>query len=785
MSQFRLDNEPWINVIDNQGIQRKVGIRQALNEAHLHKIVGDGFSRITLTYLLTLVCKRAYMAAKKALDLEVNQFDPYVINAYLDKWAFRFDLIHPSEPFGQCPGMGSSGRPKPIVEIMMALPCGNNGTLTFSGSQLPSSLSLGEAAIQMLKAQVFSCKQVANVQTAKRLGKTHKPPAVLGMLVLAEGVSLYDTMLSNFRWDILRERSLPPFWEIPPIPAEGDLGKASVPSEGGLLCRLPLRMLLSHEDGKINGVWWAAGHWVEVSGEAPTDLTVTREVTKDDETFHVPVRLSPERSALRDMSAIMAWIHGSRSVQVSKDRGDKIEYYLLVDAWSQAMDAKIRYAPEEHLCFGAKFAGEPKNIGSVQNAVQAAEAVARMIVKGIESENGPKGIRDSILCGYWSTLSVQFGELIARLQSLSSLPDGETDEQREGLSQKWMNECKSVAASLIADYLPSIYSACGRKSISVYRLMKALNCDNYAHGPIRRTASRRMSPKLPKFEKSLYSALSKPNGLAMLRRQERNMSHLIDMSESENVMRRIMGMLVHCPIKAASDIYGDRRGIGASIRRMSDDGWSSRIWPLVEARNAAEALEAIQPCVSRMYDMGIKPNWIKLTEDICGWTSSPPQNRWIEDFYEIDTHFVNPSSFSCLMRSLPSHLLSFLGNSGANPRLVAKAIGSEMPYLDSWDAKCCSIVGEAFGAAKGALGFGDMGRALKKIGDEERMENLVGQDGDVFLSFCRESLRICVSKNCPPDWEQLLTDMISWAPCWRRTGDGFGIGAKWVCSFYE
>jgi CRISPR system Cascade subunit CasA len=194
---FSLLTEPWIPVIRQDQSPDKVGLRQALLEAHAIHSIHDPSPLVTVALhrLLMAVLYRApgipNEAAWRAL-WKADRLPAAEIGAYLDRWADRFDLLHPTRPFFQVTRIADE-KEHPIAALVIEAASGNNALLFDHG------LVEGEASLPLDRA---ACHLLAHQQFAVG-GGVSKPfnrmdgPVTKGVVLLAHGQSLKETLLLN------------------------------------------------------------------------------------------------------------------------------------------------------------------------------------------------------------------------------------------------------------------------------------------------------------------------------------------------------------------------------------------------------------------------------------------------------------------------------------------------------------------------------------------------------------------------------------------------------------
>ena len=148
MSSFDLLTEPWIPVLDAgtdlratpeaPARLREVGLREALLRAHeLREVYTDSpLETIALNRLLLALTLDVYQPTPdKDAWMEVwraGHLPPEPLDAYLDKWGDRFDLLHGTYPFFQRTTMDPSQEgkdPAPLANLFHEQASGNNATL--------------------------------------------------------------------------------------------------------------------------------------------------------------------------------------------------------------------------------------------------------------------------------------------------------------------------------------------------------------------------------------------------------------------------------------------------------------------------------------------------------------------------------------------------------------------------------------------------------------------------------------------------------------------------------
>ncbi|MFC0436470.1 type I-E CRISPR-associated protein Cse1/CasA [Kutzneria buriramensis] len=198
--KFDLVTEPWIPVIDLDGIRREVSLAYAILGAHrLRRISAEAPPMTAALYRLVLaVMHRAYAPAdnpawSELWDKPRLEFAP--LRRYLEPLRDRFDLLHPTRPFLQCPALAAKS-PSSAAKLVPFRASGNNVTLFDHTTDSDSvRLSLAEAARWLIAAQAFD---PGGMKTPFEKDKSsERAPCNYFGVVVVEGATLKETLLLN------------------------------------------------------------------------------------------------------------------------------------------------------------------------------------------------------------------------------------------------------------------------------------------------------------------------------------------------------------------------------------------------------------------------------------------------------------------------------------------------------------------------------------------------------------------------------------------------------------
>lgn len=265
---FNLISEPWIPVVYRDGRQVELSLREVFDQAdRVRRLVGDiPTQEFALTRLLLAILH-------DALDgpADIDQWaelwennDPFArVPGYLNDHHARFDLLHPTTPFFQTPGLHTTDHEVFSLNRLVAdVP---NGAPLFT-MRFPEvkRISFAEAARWLVHAHAYD---ISGIKTgvvgdpAVKKGKAYaQGVAWCGNLggVLAEGRTLRETLLLNLiATDSLQERSgkdQPAWRRAPSTPGEAQDAAFRPVGVRDLYTWQSRRVLLHHDADGVFGV---------------------------------------------------------------------------------------------------------------------------------------------------------------------------------------------------------------------------------------------------------------------------------------------------------------------------------------------------------------------------------------------------------------------------------------------------------------------------------------------------------------------------------------------------
>jgi CRISPR system Cascade subunit CasA len=200
---YSLLDQPWIPVRTGDGGADEIGLRAALSEAHrIQAILGDPPEAVALLRLLSVIVSRSHDLGSVAAWEQVylaGRFDAQGIDAYLERWAHRFNLFGESG-FYQVPL--TPEREKRLASISRLRPERASRTDSTQWDKRwddeHTPLDAAATARALLTIQSFGVMGLISDDNDPR-GKVsaHQGPLLNTAVVTARGTTLFETILLN------------------------------------------------------------------------------------------------------------------------------------------------------------------------------------------------------------------------------------------------------------------------------------------------------------------------------------------------------------------------------------------------------------------------------------------------------------------------------------------------------------------------------------------------------------------------------------------------------------
>ncbi len=506
---FSLIDEPWIPVLDANGQERSVGLRDLFERAEeLVDLASGPLETIALYRLFVCIAQRALDGPadnegwKKARGVFIRDSI-----AYLERWKSRFDLFG-EFPFLQVRGLESDNR-KETDKLDFGLTCGNSSTLfdqnAVEGGRVhePSWL-----ALKLLTFQAFSPGGLIGIavyrgkKTGVNTSSEGAPCIESSMLItLLKGKNLAENIWLNIvPADRLGNMPLgKPVWEYDDFLDEN---KEEISCSWlGRLASLA-RFIELEEDGRqmilANGVsysklWGNASDAGKITRE-PMGTIVAKTGKKSPEWKYV--RTDPERSPWRDLGAVLARKQQTKAGSLALEniaihlnevdpQNKKFVFKIFVGGLN-ADKAKIIDAASWNLEISSDIYGD-RSLSLYESGVERADSAEKRLVTAIKTycdslkeESQKEGLRSK------TSLVIR-----AKKHFWSSL-----EQQRSKLEDCASNDSLDKWLEIVTEEMKSTYEfVCPRNTA---RQMQA-----YAVG-LRRLycVSKKREPKVPAEDKS-------------------------------------------------------------------------------------------------------------------------------------------------------------------------------------------------------------------------------------------------------------------------------------------
>lgn len=394
-TSFVLSEAPWIPCETAAGERVELGIRDALVRAHELRSVADPSPLVTaaLHRLLLAVLHRCFgpadVASWKALHA-AGRFDAATIDAYLGRWRHRLDLVHPETPFYQVRGLPDAD--DALTCMLAERSAWGPGVAVFEHrpEAWEDALTFAEAARALVTFHAYA--PAGLVRKPGEPTSASAGPLQRGLVVLAQGRSLFETLLFNLLvYD--DERPLParddaPSWECDPLPRQlerADEPRRAVRGWLDLLTWQSRRVELKVRGDRVTGMIRRVGQGL--GGDVPRDPMMAWR--RHEKWGLVPLVLDPERAFWRECHTLFQTQH-HRDIerpavlgQLARDEvatvvGRERRFALMVCGLA-ADKASILMVRAEHLPVSPKLLADPALGEIVEDVLQVAEAVEKLL----------------------------------------------------------------------------------------------------------------------------------------------------------------------------------------------------------------------------------------------------------------------------------------------------------------------------------------------------------------------------------------------------------------------
>lgn len=207
MPSFNLVNDEWLPCLisnaDGDGwTQKQLGIKQALVEAvSVREIVGDSPPvTVALHRLLLAILHRCFNGPKDSGEWgemwRRKSFDAEKLEAYLTRWADRFNLFHEQHPFYQTASLDFE-RGGTVAQLFF-----KEGATLFDHAtdEDPPALPPAQAARLLIAFQSFDFGGIKTAEKDKDFAKAS--PLIQCAVGLVHGKNLFETLMLNLhRYD--------------------------------------------------------------------------------------------------------------------------------------------------------------------------------------------------------------------------------------------------------------------------------------------------------------------------------------------------------------------------------------------------------------------------------------------------------------------------------------------------------------------------------------------------------------------------------------------------------
>ncbi len=466
--QFDLTRQAWVPVRRGDGSQDELSLRQVFAQAHtLTGLTGElPTTGVAMLRLLLAILQRALQAHRPVADTPMAVWDELwrderlplpELDAYLEEWTERFDLLSPCVPFLQVADLRTGkGEVSELSKLIADVPNGSPFFTGRNGSAL-ASLSLAEAARWLVHCQAFDPSGIKSGAVGDPTVKGGKGypigtawVGVIGAVVL-EGRTLRETLLLNLPLVASNGDPLPaadrPVWERPALTAAREDGGGRVPTgQADLLTWPSRRVRLVHDGTAVTAVLICNGDESSQQDAFQEPMTAWRRSPTQEKklgrpTVYMPAGHNLERSLWRGLASLLPLDVGAGAASgsdrlapstvvwlrqlMNDDLGPDPDLVLRTHAVGVAYGSQSSVVADlidDALVLHAVLIGERGSrlrataLEAVAAAEQAARAVGQLAGNLTLAAGGtPETARDSARGSYYFQLDASFRSWLASL----------------------------------------------------------------------------------------------------------------------------------------------------------------------------------------------------------------------------------------------------------------------------------------------------------------------------------------------------------------------------------
>lgn len=343
---FNLVDEPWIRVRDDSDRVREVSLQDLFDQApRLRGLAGE----IATQDVAMLRLLEAVILGATRTDLPRHRDEsqdlwaawwrggvfPDQVQEYLARNRERFYLLHPEQPFMQVADLHTeSGNTSGLVKLIADVPDGHPYFTTRAGREL-ESLSFAEAARWLVHCHSFDpagikTGAVGDPRVKGGKGYSMGYPAWAGNLgiVIAEGMTLFETLLFNCPLALVADSADIPVWERPPLKSHVAIEHPMPVGPADLLTWPSRRILLHEADGRVVEVQISNGDPLGPQNQAANESMSawrksSNQTKKAGQVVYMPILHSPDKRIWQGLAGLLVTDQGeSQNAWVVKWLGE-------------------------------------------------------------------------------------------------------------------------------------------------------------------------------------------------------------------------------------------------------------------------------------------------------------------------------------------------------------------------------------------------------------------------------------------------------------------------------
>lgn len=374
MPTFRLDKEPWIPVVDMDGVAKEVSLVDVFAQAHcLASVAGSPLESAAITRFLLAIAHLTNSPSslsewKQLWDRRIEFMSDCA--RYVEEHGDAWELFHAEHPFGQVPNQTRTQNPAHLL-VYEAARKNNAVHLDHSVEASPEAIRYGVLVRGIL---------TANAYAGSSGGGYRSGPLAMRSVAYIQARTLADTLLLNL---LVQESAPADFdWKLYGLPRNDSITPLDI-ARRYLWTSRSIRLVLE-ENGDVKTIMLAPGNEMSESDRKEDPMVVFRLDSQGKE--YIPLRLDSARALWRSAHVLLNWNEEVRRLACI----DQLRRLLTREYITRDQQLSIRVCAvagdaqgpstelwrDETLPFGVSLIVDDAKFSALTRSVNAAEELA-------------------------------------------------------------------------------------------------------------------------------------------------------------------------------------------------------------------------------------------------------------------------------------------------------------------------------------------------------------------------------------------------------------------------